>query len=352
MVSKSTNVTKGDEKEAERIAEEYERQLKEDDFLRMQAHVPDNITLEAFFDDIFLPHHDVIRQNKHGTLIYYQHAGIQMIEVLGKRKLRTITRSDVLQFREYLLHSYIMPSGKKLSNNTVNKYFKVLAQVLQFAMNEQYISVNPAKGIELIKVPQKEVKALSGEEITIFMREIQKEPLYFRAFCILCIQTGCRRGEIIGLQWQDINWNNKTISIKRTASESKGGVRVDEPKTLKSARIIPMTPVVKNVLMELSDRYPHSADEYIFHSLEDVHKPHSPSHFTKLLKQFCEKINISVITPHTLRHTFGTILYRNDVPIKTIQDLMGHTTPAITMQYYIANDTDKNTEEMNRVFGE
>lgn len=158
----------------------------------------------------------------------------------------------------------------------------------------------------------------------------------------MAMYTGLRRGELLGLEWKDFDWENRLMTISRTSMWTKEkGLYTDTPKTMSSRRTLKI-PVV---LIDLLHRYKTYQDKYkedlgskwietdrLFTQWNgkpmDVTAPHS------YFKSFCERTGMRCVSNHSWRHFNASILISNGVDVKTVQSCLGHSTPTTTLQVY------------------
>ena len=140
-----------------------------------------------------------------------------------------------------------------------------------------------------------------------FFTLLPKCPVDFRCMLHLLITTGLRRGELLGLQWKDIDFEGHTIEIKRNITYTpEKGLVIDTPKTENSERIIPLLPYLAKLLKEYKkDMYPFSkAAAFVFPSKDSDTIPRDPNAITRKVKCFMKKHNLPDMSPHDLRHPY------------------------------------------------
>lgn len=255
---------------------------------------------------------------------------------LGKKKLLDITLLD--------LQSFINEYGAKYSKSTTNKVLEPLKQVFAYAYENKHIPSNPAillhgLNVENYGVETKQVLALSRDTQAKFEEACKSifsnGRLKYRAgyAYILILNTGLRRGEILALQWSDIDFSKKQLSVtksvaRRMINHSFAEV-IEEPKTKTSIRTIPLNSKALDALIHLKELNGNS--EWVVATKEN--KRVFVSAFFDALKNIQEKNNLPSFGPHTLRHTFATRLYENGIRVDIISKLMGHSSVKMTYGY-------------------
>jgi len=211
---------------------------------------------------------------------------------------------------------------------------------LKQAMRLGYVPRNVAEATTPPRNKKKEVQVLSREDIKKFIASSQDHRL-FPAFFLL-LTTGLRRGELLGLQWSDVDLERGTITVSRSLIYLKGKFIFQEPKTKGSSRTIPLPEVTQEVLKEwkrkwLEERMALGANwpktDLVFPT--EVHTPINPRNFGRTFKDLLKKAELSpTITIHGLRHTYATLLLSAGEHPKVVQELLGHSSITITMDTY------------------
>lgn len=250
--------------------------------------------------------------------------------VLGDIELCKLSREDVQLF----LNSLSLGIGleKALSPKSIKNIHGILHKSLDVAVDNGYILANPAKKNDLPKIKKSEVHALSVEEIKKFLIAIkgcQMEYLFK-----ITLFTGMRAGEIMGLTWDCINFEEGYISLYRQL------VRIKNPKSdnyyytfssLKNGRSRRLYPpmFVMNMLYKMKEK---KTSDFVFCNSENNHFTHSAIYNS--LKRITKKIGITDFRFHDLRHTYATISIRSDVDTMTLKENMGHHSAAFTLDVY------------------
>ena len=263
----------------------------------------------------------------------------------------------------------------KFKARTLREALGVLRECLDIAVMNQIIKSNPCINIAIKDENEavQERRVLSSREMKMFLDEIEHE-YYNEAYQILLL-TGMRIGEFSGLQWQDINWQNKTIRIQRSLSigyvDGKKMEYLTTPKTSNSYRTIPFFGNVGELFKDWKakqDQYkaklgsrwrlrPELGDLVFTTTLGSPVTRYALSHnIEKVLKNINEKeeYNAAIegrapekmehIYPHAFRHTFATRCFEKKLDPVFIQRIMGHTSYATTLKYTHLLETKLNEE--------
>ena len=184
---------------------------------------------------------------------------------------------------------------------------------------------------------------MDDQEMLRFFECLEQEPLQYKTLMTLYVYSGARRGEVLGIQWSDIDFKNKLLHIQRSILYTpKKGVYVDTPKTKGSNRIIKLADIVFQDLEQLrkqqatqrlllGDRW-HNED-FVFTQWDG--KPLHPDGLTSWIHKFVEKYDLPYANIHSLRHTNATLMIANGVNVATVSRRLGHSSTATTTRTYI-----------------
>ncbi len=230
-----------------------------------------------------------------------------------------------------------------LSDKVLLHHHRLLSTIFQTAVMWQVIPSNPCTRVKAPRVEQKEVRCMDDQEMLRFFDCLEKEPLQYKALITLLVYSGMRRGEVCGLQWKDIDFNNKILHIQRTVLYApKKGIYIDTPKTKGSDRIIKLADIVFTELeqhrkqqavqrLQLGDRW-HNED-FVFTQWDG--NPLHPDSLTSWIRKFVRKYDLPYANIHSLRHTNATLLIANGVNVATVSKRLGHSSTATTTKTYI-----------------
>lgn len=241
---------------------------------------------------------------------------IPQMELLN---VEDITRND--------LQNFILNFSSNHKQNTVINLTKPLSGSLIWSEENGYLKTNPWKGVKIPKdFSEKEIKVFTKEEISLLL-EAKHYQQVKKDMIILGYRTGMRIGEILTLRWDDINFNEGFITVKRTLSGYKNNVpEITEPKTRKSRRRIDLDKVTLKMLTKRKD----NSEGYVFckkdgsiYSRQAINLP-----------RMCRSIGIEPRSFHSLRHTHATILLAAGIHPKIVQERLGHAKISTTLDTY------------------
>ena len=242
--------------------------------------------------------------------------------------------------------------GDKLAPATIRRYLTIMQSIMTMAWKQDYITTNPAdsRRLEFAKIVTPEVEAFDNDEVAEILEKAKLEPIHIHAVIATAIYTGARRGEIAGLKWEDIDFVNRTLHIRRSVVKVAGEKpEVKLPKTISSIRQISIPQALCDIFLELKKEQDRKKallgnkwhdDGFLFTEWDGhVMHPHTP---TKQFDKFLKKYGFRHLKFHGLRHTSATYLLSNGCDIKTVSKRLGHTSIDTTNIYVHAlAKTDK-----------
>lgn len=264
-----------------------------------------------------------------------------LIPYFGKSRLIDIKQIDIQNYFNQVKHA----KGNSLSLSTLNKHKMILHALFDSAIDNDHCYKNPVKNIKYERILEKKERNYYNEEESEILINYAAEHDFHGIVIIL--QSGLRRSELLGLQWNDINFDNNTINVKRAVTRTTGAVLIDKTKTYSSERAIPISDRLADYLKKMKIV---STSKYVIEDA-DPDKPLDPHKFADKFINFMEKFSwetkLKKLTPHELRHTYGTILRERGVDIYTIQKVLGHSDIGTTSKIYVHNDLNVLRKQMN-----
>ena len=259
----------------------------------------------------------------------------QIKPFIGHKQLASLTTADIQKFynkikKEGRVHPHPI-HGHVLSDSMVRKIHMMLHEAMEVAVRERYIVRNPTDNTTIPKKTTTEKQVLDDSQLNRFLEAIQGEP-YWHDFFYVEVMTGLRRGEICGIKWSDIDFNEGTLCIKRSVSTKEGGgVSIGETKTDAGTRTIIMPPSVATLLWE---KRSDAINEWVFPHYTNPSDPLHPSSAYKKLKTLLKRLELPLLRFHDLRHTFATQATDGGVDPKTLAGILGHTDASFTLDTY------------------
>ena len=323
--------------EKEAVLFEYEAAAQYEE--EQKRFKPSEITFADFVEQVWLPSKINMDEVRTTTIVFHKSMLKIILPYFQGKQLKEITDKDITKYLDYLRKDYCSAKKKPLAPKSVRHHYCTLNLIFSYAVKLDYIEKNPLAKVDTPKLVKHKVNALSKAETQIFIQEIQKLPLWLKTMYNLLITTGIRRGECFGLQWQDVDFINRLIRIKRSVTyTSMSGIIVGLPKTQAGLREIPLTDGMINLLQEYKSKENAAATAFVFHSETSPFDPHHPDFATDHLKKFMKKIGLPDMSPHDLRHTCASLLLQSGADIKSVQDILGHADASTTLNFYVKSD--------------
>lgn len=228
-----------------------------------------------------------------------------------------------------------------LSNKTIKEYHRFIRVVLAQAEREMIVPYNAASKATPPKVVRKEVNYFQPDEIAAIWGALESEPLKWRMITHLLIVTDCRRGEITGLKWEKIDWENRRIKVDTNLLYSKErGLYEDTTKT-GNVRYIPLAVETLHLLHKFraeqnrlrlinGDRWQDTG--FVF--TQDNGLPMHPGSIGSWLNKFSTRHGLPHINPHAFRHTAASVLIANGIDVVTVAKMLGHSQVSTTDNIY------------------
>ena len=287
-------------------------------------------------------HLDTFVQVTRSSATYTRYSGLlekYLKKHLGSKPLQEITRGEI---RNMLLAEYKKGSSK----SSISLMLCVVSGVFQAAMDDEIVKANPCSTLTLklgLNKDQKEINPLSQEEVNTVLYYIDSQ---YRSFFFTAFRTGARIGELCALQWGDVDFRKKTLTIRRTAKDQK----VKESTKTYSRRVINMS----NELVELL-KEEKKADKkicfaagkplkWIFHKGEKLFAQNT---IRRVWARALDKAGISHRRFHDIRHTTASLLLSRGAPLVAVSRLLGHTNPNITLSVYAHYMPSENQDITN-----
>ena len=355
---------------------EKEAKLMKDQLDGLDLYVAGKASLNDTFDRYMSAKYNLRESTRSAYEYTYDH---YIRETFGRKRIAEIKYSDVLQFYYYLLNQ------KEISLGTLDSIHCLLHPTFQLAVRDEIIRKNPTDGV-MKEISRESGKnrgvrhALTVQQQRAFMEYIANHPIYFHwwpMFTIL-LGTGCRIGEALGLRWQDLDFENRIISINhslvyyQTRDSRKCMLRVSLPKTEAGIRTIPMLDIVKDAFEMLHEEQEENGFNeteidgmtgFIFcnrfggvpnpqtvnHTIKRILNQYNADEVVRAKKERREPIILPDFSCHHLRHTFCTRLCEHETNLKVIQAIMGHKNIETTMDIYAEATEEKKQESFENL---
>ncbi len=341
-----SSVSKDD---ARRKAEEYKTAQKVSELTGV-GFIDDDITFAVFAKRWLETIRGTVKGNTF-DLTYRNTVEKHLIPYFGAARIRDIRQLDIQQ--------YMNQMGQKKSLSTLTKHKMCLAGIFESAVNNDIVRTSPVRKIKLtstVATPEKRVYTEDDVARILAFANTHKHGLEIK----ILLRLGLRRGELLGLQWNDIDFSSNVLRLQRAVAEIKdsatGAYKVvaEDPKTKYSIRIIPLP---ADIAEELKQRKNRSVSEYIFPNrdgnlmapknwsnraykrfMDDMH-----NHYASLP----EPVDIPILNPHELRHTCASILVNNGKNLYAIASVLGWANLKMLRERYAHADSEALREQLS-----
>lgn len=274
------------------------------------------------------------------------------LEILVKDYFKNALIDDLTVLK---LQKITIELSKRYLNYTI--HLSVINRVLKYAVLLDIIKTNPLDKVIRPKQQEKREtkKALTKDELTEFLALAEKHasPVLFVAWRTLAY-TGLRRGELLALEWSDIDFENRTLRVDRTLVRIAGQLSTQSPKTKKSRRMITLDPHTIEILKswrlkqkKILFKNGAGKSELVFSNSLGGYL--MESRLRDELRKFLRKHGLPLITVHGLRHTHASILFEAGVEAKQIADRLGHSRIQTTLDMYTHINDNQRYEVTDRL---
>lgn len=268
---------------------------------------------------------------------YLQSLERHIIPMLGQLTLSELTEQKLQEAALLWLEKGRCDGNGGLSERTVRSMVMLVKHSLKAAAKEGYI---PDRHYDILFPPNPQIqklKVLSRTEQALLTQHVYLNLTPKNLGLLFCLHTGLRIGELCALQWGDIDLENKTVSVCRTIQRiyrraPEGGstrLVITTPKTAHSVRVVPISTLLFPILKKM---HPGDGQAYL---LTGDTNPTEPRTYRDYYNRLRNKLGISDVTFHGLRHTFATRLIESGADYKTVSELLGHATVNITLNLYV-----------------
>ncbi|MFR1616017.1 MAG: tyrosine-type recombinase/integrase, partial [Dysosmobacter welbionis] len=210
---------------------------------------------------------------------------------------------------------------------TVRNIHQIIASAMKLAKEQKIIAADPTEGCALPKLEHREMKTLPVEQLTSFLREAKESGVFEMYYVELA--TGLRRGELLGLKWEDIDFEHGNFRVKRQVARIDGEIVVST-ETKMPTRTLPLAEDTIQVLKQQKKKA--GSSPWVFPS--PTGGPISPDSVLHMLHRVLKRAGLPRVRFHDLRHTFATLALQNGVDIKTVSGMLGHFSAGFTLDTY------------------
>lgn len=290
---------------------------------------------------------------KQRTYLRYQELTKRIYPAIGHIRLDKLQPHHLLEFYKQLAEPGQKKSNKKdddaprsLAPKTIKAYHGLISSILEKAVQWGVLHDNPARRVDAPKAGRKQIQFLDDKQAVAFMQALDDEPLEYQVIFTTLILTGMRRGELLGLEWPDIDFDNATIHIRRTSQYASGaGTYTDTPKTEQSKRTLVIPPELVDLLrryrkeqigqrLQLGDKWDAEWADHPRLFTQWNGKPMFPNVPYIELQKILKRTGLPKVSLHSLRHTNATLLIGSGLDVRSVSGRLGHSQTSTTLNIY------------------
>lgn len=323
------------QKKAQRWLLEMRKQVQ-DGFISKDENITVGEFLERFLEEA------VFHSVKYSTYRSYKHwVHGHTIPSIGHLKLTELNP-------HHLQSMYSSKLQEGLSKRSVQYIHSIIRRALNYAVQWSLIVRNPTDAVTPPKPQKKEPKTLNSEQAKRFLDSVDTPR--WKTIYVIALLLGLRKSEILGLRWQDVDFKNNTISINNIVYEVDGIIYQGTPKTDSSRRTVAMPNLVVETIREYQ-KFTKEEEGLIFTT--STGRPVSPRNLSRHFYKALERADLPRIRFHDLRHTAATLLLKENVHPKIVQEMLGHSSITLTLDTYshvIPSMQKEAASKMDEVF--
>lgn len=259
-----------------------------------------------------------------------------ILPVLGRKKLGTLDVGDVER---------CFNLTKKHSLHQAYAVKKALSSMLTSAKGRKLIIVNPARDLKVKRVKPKETAIWNKNQLRSFLMEAKRSSSYYAAYAIMA-NYGLRRGEVLGIRWEDVDFEGGYIRIRQQIVPLNNKPVVGELKTDSSNRDLALNEYLVDILRA---RFVSGMSGLIFHT--ESGKPIAPRNFYRDFQKVAKRANLPHIKIHAFRHMAACFMRDEGIDPKTCQSILGHATLDMTLRIYQHGSTECERDASAKIGG-
>ncbi|WP_273482162.1 site-specific integrase [Dysosmobacter welbionis] len=280
-----------------------------ENYAKIKVRHPPTQTYRGYIDN---PHQAKHQEGSAGKLTSLE---------LQKFYKKLLTMGELRQGRE-------QTPGKGPQSQDWRNIHQIIASAMKLAKEQKIIAADPTEGCALPKPEHQEMKTLPVEQLTSFLREAKDSGVFEMYYVELA--TGLRRGELLGLKWEDLDFEHENLRIKRQIARINGEIVEAPLKTKNAYRTLPLAEDTIAVLKQQKKKV--GSSHWVFPS--PTGGLISPDSVIHMLHRVLKRAGLPRVRFHDLRHTFATLALQNGVDIKTVSGMLGHFSAGFTLDTY------------------
>jgi len=298
------------------------------------------------------------------TIRCYHITESRVYKAIGHLRMDKITTRTIQKFVTQLTHEKkLNAKGEEigtLAPKTIKNHISFISTVFDYAVKQQMITSNPCKNVTIPKPNPKEREIYTLDEVQQMLELFEHESeanFKYVIFFTLAVFTGLRRGELLGLEWKDFDWDNSLMTVSRTSEWTKEkGIYTDTPKTKSSNRVLKLPAELISQLLRFrewqNDYKINLGDKWIEHDRLFTKWNGEPMGIRspyKFFEKFCKRTGMRFVNIHSFWHFNASAMILNGVDVKTVQACLGYNDVNTTLNIYAHSFQEAQARAMTSV---
>ncbi len=310
------------------------------------------------FAELWIKEHAKVKLSPKTVDRYIEILETRIYPFIGNKRLDQLKPVNLISFYNYLKNDAPRLDGRpgKLSSKTILQHHRIISSILQTAVHWQLIPQNVASRVKPPRVEKKEALCFDDQQTLDILQHLESEHIKYKVAITLALASGFRRGELMGLEWSDVNFNENTITVKRSSQYLHGeGIITKLPKTELSIRKITLPASTMKLLAEYKDYWNDAKEEIgnlwqgsdrLFVTWDG--KPMHPDSLSSWFGKFLNRNNLPVMPFHALRHTAASLMINQGLELSIVSKRLGHADISTTGNIYghIFKSTDSRAADV------
>jgi integrase len=278
------------------------------------------------------------------TRAAYEHSLAPLLQRHGDVAVQKLVKGDLDQLVVDLVAGTFPGQRRKWTAGSINPMLNHISAVLSGLVKQGALVRDVAALVDRLKRPRQKLSTFTDAEVRKLLAHVDGDRMAHVWHLAL---SGLRRGELCGLRWSDVDLGGGAVTIAHNRVSVNGQAMDSQPKTDRSARVLPLTPALTTALrralaVQKSERLALGPDygpgEHVV--CDQAGRPYHPDTMSDFWRALCGEAGVPTIRLHDARHTCGTLMHMQGVPIVVISQWLGHADPAFTMRTYVHSQDD------------
>lgn len=292
--------------------------------------------------DVYLPH--IAQTTRDG---YEDKIRNHIIPELGSTPLNQLDATQIQRFINSRIERGVSPKS-------IRSIFNNLNAALTKAVQLKILAYNPCVGVVLPKLKRYQSEVYDAKQINYLLEVAMQESVSIYVIAILGALLGLRRGEMTGLRWENVNFQNKTITISDNRVQTSKGAQKKDPKSEAGKRTITMGNKALDALRQVKNIYDAACEHPLFHNtgyvlFKEDGNPYRPDCITQLWSRFIKRTELPYIRLHDLRHSNATLMIAKGVSARVVQHRLGHADVSTTLQRYVHVQPEMDEDAASKI---